>query len=287
MIARLDMRTSKHCIAFCFALLCMRCAVGQELPSLSVRGNSMGGAGVALQDAASALSHGSALAFLDKASLLLAVQNHYLLRELSTEMVGLVLPCSAIASTLHNGTFALQFHRQGTATFAQQKVSAAYAIRLSPRMALGTTFLYNHNGGNDAHYTNYRYLSLSVAGQWWISKNCLVGVVLSNPFSIVLTTTDKEMAPSCRWNMGATYRPLPDLLVTLELEQSVGCKPRLLSGMEYQAGKGLYLRVGCSTLPWSYAFGAGCRRARWGLDIATQRHHVLGLSPQLACYLIL
>ncbi len=276
------MSIGKRCIVLCVALLLSLQGQGQEFSALSVRGAGMGGAAVALQDAGSAWAHVAASAFMDKATLQLSAYNPYLLREVGTAQFGAMLPRAAFAAPRSNGTFSLLLQQHGSEAFGQQSLAAAYALRLSPRMAVGTALRYLHAGSNDSRYPDYHYLSLAVGVQWRLSEACLIGLSLNDLYPVALAQTEAVAASCPRFNIGMAYRPLPELLATIEVEQRAGSKTKVMGGVEYQPLAGLYLRAGFSTLPASYAFGIGYRKAWWGVDIAVQRHQVLGLSPQLA-----
>ncbi len=281
------MNIAKRCMVLYVALSLSLQGHGQDVSSLSVRGTGMGGAAVSLQDAGSAWAHVAAAAFVDKATLQLAAHNPYLLQELNTVQIGVMLPRAAFAARGNNGTFSLLLSREGGKAFGQQSLAAAYALRLSPRMALGTALRYRHAGSNDSRYQDYHYLSLAVGFQWRVSQTCLIGLSLNDPYPVSLAETDAVIAARPRLNIGMSYRPLPELLATIEVEQRADSKTKVMAGVEYRPLGGLYLRTGFSTLPMSYAFGIGYRKAWWGLDIAVQRHHLLGLSPQFALTLTL
>ncbi len=255
---------------------------GQEVFSLSVRGCGMGGVAVALQDAGSAWGNVAASAFMDKATVQLAAHNPYLLRELSTVQLGVVVPRTAFAASGSNGTFSLLLFRNGSEAFGTQSLAAAYALRLSPRMALGTALRYQRAGSNDSRYEASRYLSLAAGFQWKVSETCLIGLAINDSYPVAFAEAAVAASSRLCLNIGIAYRPLPELLTTFEVEQRADNKTKVMCGAEYRLLDSLSLRAGFGTRPTSYAFGIGYRKAWWGVDIAVQRHLVLGLSPQLA-----
>ncbi len=237
---------------------------------------------MALQDAGSAWAHVAASAFIDKATLQFSAHNPYLLRELGMAQLGLMLPCALLGDTRGNGTFSLLLHSEGSEAFGCQSLAAAYALCLSPRMALGTALRYRHVGSRDSRYEASRYLSLAVGFQWKVSDACLVALSLHDPYPLSFAETAAGAAPRPRLNIGLAYRPLPELLATLEVEQRADSKIKVMGGVEYCLLDALYLRAGFGTRPALYAFGIGYRKAGWGVDFAVQHHLILGLSPQLA-----
>ena len=82
-----------------------------------------------------------------------------------------------------------------------------------------------------------------------------------------------------------TYRPVSDLITVVELSSDE--RPRFRCGMEYAYQQRYFARVGLSTNPLLMTFGLGCRVSHYHIDLGTEVHPVLGLSPQISLGLCL
>ena len=94
---------------------------------------------------------------------------------------------------------------------------------------------------------------------------------------------DKERPVGLR--AGIVYHPLAELLTAVEL--SADERTRLRLGMEYAYNGRLFARAGLSTNPLVLTFGVGCRLRHYCIDMGTEVHPVLGLSPQISLGLCL
>lgn len=251
-----------------------------EFPVLDAQVGGMGGAAVALPYDRAGLYNVAGLAFADATTAVLSVRNEFMIKQLTAEAVGVVLPLNKKTGA---GTVALQFLNQGSVNFYQQRAAATYALPLARRLALGVEFDYVHAGSGDAYYADYHFLSCAVGVQWRPSERWCAGAVVHNPASLRLHDVAGIGLP-WTWSAGVAWQPLSDMLATVEVEQRQGAKTALHVGVEYGVAGCVFFRAGFATRPSAYTMGMGYRRQHYGVDVAMQVHQFLGMTPQLTAY---
>ncbi len=177
------------------------------------------------------------------------------------------------------GHLAAGYSNFGDADYHEQQAVFACGMKVVPWLTLGVYGIYSNIGTSDAHYRQQHWLDGGVVLQVAGIKNIDWGGYF--------------VANSRRWDesrpyglrAGITYRLVADLLTVVEL--SVDDCTRLRCGMEYAYRERYFARVGLSTNPLTMTFGLGCRFDRYHIDLGTEVHPVLGLSPQISLGLCL
>jgi hypothetical protein len=180
-----------------------------------------------------------------------------------------------LQGTLATGKSGLAFGMYshfGDVIYHEQQAALGYSVMLSEHITAGVYGLYSHIGTDDAHYPP----------QQWLDGGVILLASIGKNFGTYLT------AGSRRWDkhrpfggrIGATYCPSDELLTAAEL--SVEERTRLRCGMEYTYDNRYSARIGFSTNPLVMTFGVGCKVQKYHIDLATEVHPVLGLSPQIS-----
>jgi len=81
--------------------------------------------------------------------------------------------------------------------------------------------------------------------------------------------------------IGFSYAPDDRYMFTSDLVKDVRFPISWRGGAEIKIIGGLQGRAGVSTQPTTFSMGIGIKRDKWEVNVAVQRHQVLGLSPGL------
>lgn len=86
--------------------------------------------------------------------------------------------------------------------------------------------------------------------------------------------------------LGVSVDAAPGVLVALDVMKDVRFPASVRAGLEAQPVRALALRAGVATAPVRFAAGAGLRLAHLSVDIAADRHEVLGWTPAVSLALL-
>ena len=165
----------------------------------------------------------------------------------------------------------------GDAVYHEQQATAAYAIMLNWQITVGVYGQYSNIGTDDAHYKP----------QHWLDAGVVLTAAAGDRTGAYLVAgsrhwdTDRPLGG----RIGATYSPTDGLLTVAEL--AVEERTRLRCGLEYTYEKRYSARAGLSTNPLVMTFGVGYKIKNYHIDLSTEVHQVLGLSPQITLGLCL
>lgn len=107
-------------------------------------------------------------------------------------------------------------------------------------------------------------------------KNLVLSVLAVNPFCINLKIDERKMEVPVILSVGASYRLSDSFLVVAEVEKDFAYSVLGKLGMEYNPIKQLNIRIGVYGKPFTPSFGVGVRLSSFTLDLAFNRHPVLG-----------
>jgi len=190
------------------------------------------------------------------------------------------------------GRLAAFYTHFGDLDYHEQQASAAYSLALSDAISVGIYGLYSHIGTADPYYAPLHYLDAGASVVAGFKK-----------YTAYLVAGSRRWDQHRPWMMraGVAYKPLRPLLTLVEID--VESRIRFRGGMEYAfrdgmgyasrggmgnaSRSGLMLRGGIVTNPLALAFGAGYRGEHYHIDLSTEVHSTLGLSPQITLGLCL
>lgn len=175
------------------------------------------------------------------------------------------------------GTAFGKYTHFGDAIYHEQQATAGAGLAVNDWLTAGVYAIYSHIGTNDAHYDH----------QQWLDGGIALQAVASKSFSTYLTVYSRrwDTARPVGGRLGAAYRPADGLLTVAELAADE--RTRFRCGMEYTYNQRIAARIGLATNPVTLTFGAGYADKHYRIDLATEVHPVLGLSPQISLGLCL
>ncbi|MEL6925705.1 MAG: hypothetical protein AAFO94_16795 [Bacteroidota bacterium] len=252
---------------FCLLLSLLLPAQNTVSPTAGAKGAGMGNAMVALQGIESAYANQAGLATLDRFAFNLTAENRFLLPELSQAYLAAAFPTNS-------GTFALTLRHFGFSEYNEQKIGLAYARQLFDQLSIGVQFDYLNTRINE--YGSQGVFTFEAGLQTLILRKLQMGAHVFSPVSIALS--ENENLPTIL-RLGIAYLASDKVTFAAEVEKDIDLPAQFRAGFEYQIANALFLRLGLGTNPTSVSFGVGYRINRFQIDVASNYHQILGVSP--------
>lgn len=231
---------------------------------------AMGNVGAIFKDEQSLLGNQAGLGAMENFAVLVAAQRRFMLSELDAVAAGVALPT-------RSGTFGLLVQNFGYSEFRQQKIGLAYGRRLFENFYAGASFDYFQT--RIPEYGSKGAVSVQIGLQAQLSKQLLLGAHVANPGKVEIAEGDR--LPTI-FNLGLAWTPSPKTSLAIEVEKDIDFPLRAKGGIEYQAAKPLYLRLGVASNPTTAHFGLGILiKESIKVDVASSYHQVLGFSPSV------
>ena len=174
------------------------------------------------------------------------------------------------------GRAGLLYSGFGDADYNEQQLAAGYALHVAPWLKLMVYGLYSHVGTADAYYETQRWLD--AGGAVVAGSGCLWGY---------LAAGSRRWDDDRPWGMYGGMSFIHNRQLITALGFSVEERMRMLFGMEYLYAGCVAVRAGLCSNPLTLTFGVGYRQRNFHVDLTTEAHSVLGLSPQITLGLCL
>lgn len=238
--------------------------------TIGARSFALGQTGTALKDDSWSLFHNPSLLRTDKPTV-----SFYGMRYAGfTEITDV----AATLSTSNGlGTFAGGLHRYGFELFSETRFNFGYKNSLH-QFHYGILVNYMHvaQGGG---YGSARTVSIDAGLAAEISQRLLLGTMITNLNQATYGNTDEGLAREL--SIGLSYSLNDSLLFSGDLVKDVRFPLSLRTGIEFNPVPQLYARSGISTEPVTWTLGFGFEADNLFVNIAIQRHEILGMSPAM------
>ncbi len=237
------------------------------------RAFAMGMASVTLTDLWSVVNNQATNAWNKKISAGFSVENRYLLKELSCEMIGLTIP-------LKHGSIGAVVSHKGTVKFSEIRAGISFSRKFGQHFSAGVQFDYFRMqiGGE---YGSRNLCSFEIGLFYKATRNLSIGVHIENPVPVKITEYPREYLPTII-RLGLSYSFSSSFLVVLEIEKDLKNKPIIKAGTEYRFVRIACARLGIATNPTLFTFGFGLNFSRFSIDLASGYQSVLGFTPTLS-----
>ena len=237
----------------------------------NVTSNSLGGCGLTQTNVWSNLSNQSGLAEITQLSVGVSTKNSFGIKELSTHVAIFALPVSG-------GVFGLNVAYTGFELYNETKIGLAFGKKLSKSFNVGIQgdYLGIYADGSTNNKNSFTFV---IGAQKRLMRDLTLGTHIFNPIAVKLNET--EVIPTI-FKLGLRYDANSKVSVFTETELENGENGILKAGLEYKIIEQLQLRTGFSTNPAKNTFGIGYTLNNIQVDIAINRHQLLGYSPQFS-----
>ncbi len=232
---------------------------------------AMGCTGTALQGIHGLTANPAGLVGVERPTVSLGYQQHFLTSEIATQAVLLGVPSRL-------GTFGAMGQRYGlSGAYDEMKAGLAYAKRFGPALAIGMMASY-HQLFIPRYLVVYSF-SLDVGVQYRVADDAVIGLQYTNVGNADYGEDVYGVLPA-HIRLGGHYR-LGQVILALDgvyrLERELGAHV----GLEYRIVGPLSLRGGLSINPMAQHAGFGIHWQRFAFDAAATFHPRLGASPQI------
>ena len=237
------------------------------------RSNSMGNASVTLQDVFSAQNNQAAMAFIEAPAAGISTQNYFLVEGgISSHYGVFAMPVQKA------GVFGLSANYTGDNTFNQTKIGLGYGRKLAENVAVGLQL--DYVGTKTSEVGSGAAFTFDIGVLYQPNKVLSIGAKVFNPVRAKNNLDFEEELPSII-NVGFAYQPSEKIVVCIEGEQNLQDDLRIKSGVEYHIIDQLYLRAGYLSNPSMFTTGIGLKIKTLQLDLSSQFHQQLGVTPGL------
>lgn len=259
----------------CILLLlftCITIKAQKDNACIGSRSAAMGNASATSTDFWSVHNNQAGMAYYDHIAAGIYYENRFITKELGLKCFSLVVPVKKA------GSFGLNVSNFGYSQYSETKIGLAYAMPFGEYVSAGVQldYLYTHIGDI---YGNKGVVTFEAGIRAKIIKNLYIAAHIFNPIQVKIADYNKERIPLI-FKIGMSYAFSDKAVVAAEVEKNMNYKPSFKAGVEYHVIKPLFIRLGISTAPVSYAFGFGVDFYRFRIDVSSSVHPVLGFTPQ-------
>ncbi len=253
---------------------CIALASNENDPA-GARAAGMGNAALGFTDIWSFYHNQAGLAYIDGFTAGAFYENRFLVKGMSFQGFAAAMPLG------ENGVVSLGYSGFGFSVYQEDKVGAAYAMKLARNFSAGVRLNYHSTRITAENYGRTSNVTAEFGVQIKASKNVTVSSHLYNPTRARLNDFNDERLPTVL-RLGAAYQISDDVMAAIEVEKDIEQKPSFRAGVEYHPIDILYLRLGTSTTPQMFSFGLGFEFSNFRFDLAGTYHSLLGYTPQVS-----
>ncbi len=175
------------------------------------------------------------------------------------------------------GVGAVGFHRYGDNLFSETRVRLGYKNEWE-QLHFGFALNYNHISFGGPYGSGGAFgldvgIAAQVLDQLWLGAKA---TNLNHP-SYKFSGTEEDLQREL--SIGFSYSLEETALFLMDVVKDVRFPVSYRGGLEVNIVDDLKGRIGITTEPLTYSFGLGYGREFWGINLAVQQHHLLGLSP--------
>jgi hypothetical protein len=222
-------------------------------------------------DVFSFTSNQASLAQLKTAAAGVYGERRFFLNELNNYTAVLALPTST-------GNFGLKTNYYGFSDYNETQLGLAYGRKLGSKVDIGAQF--NYNGIRIAGYGNATAISFELGTVLHITDKLHAGVHVANPVGGKFGKNQEEKLSSV-YTIGLGYDASEKFFISAEIEKEEDQPVNVNAGMQYKFLPQLLARVGMSTATSSAWFGLGLTIKTLRIDVTTNYHPQLGITPGL------
>jgi len=257
-------------VSFFFLLFLSSTVECQVQSIVGVRQNSLGNAGININDVWSAKNNPGSFAFMTGTQASLIYQNRFLVSELASQAL-------AFGHKTQKGNIGFFFNHTGFSLFRTLQLGGTYAIALSPRLGMGVNFNYQQTRFGDIYGVKH-HVAAGIGLQYKLNQTVFISGTVQNVNRSKVSNTENERLPTV-FSLGMSYEISDKVLWLLDLEKELASRINVKSGIELAAHEYFDVRLGVNSFPFQSSFGFGTHYKQLQVDLAANWHSQLGLAP--------
>lgn len=244
-------------------------AIGERFPS-GAKSISMGGTGVAEKDIWALYHNPGGIAGIGQLSAGIASDNRFLLSALSRQHLAIVIP-------FRIGVTGLAVSGYGNSLYREVVAGFAFSRNFGEKFSAGIRFEYlsERTAVRDKAINLF---SFGIGMMFCPRDDLSFGLHVVHPYPVKVSDQPPEYLP-VTMTLGLTWELSASLRLSAEAEKDFQAPLSVKAGAECRLGKLFTVRLGFSTAPFEFTFGAGIQRGQVTFDIASRYHPILGFSP--------
>lgn len=247
--------------------------LSQNLSTIGARSQSLGNSTGASINFWNLTNNPSATAFLENTSFGLDVRNNFMIKELTTATLALLLP------TNNYGNFGFTLQRFGYSTFNENKLAISYSKKLSNSTSASVQLSDNiQNIRGEEFQSTEHEIGFSLGLFTKLNDD----IHLASYYNFQKNITDVEIKNIQELALALSWFPISDLNVLMEINKRTNTNVSLRGGIEYKILKKLSARVGISSEPLNVAIGLGIMFNNLDIDICFAHHQYLGMTSGIS-----
>ena len=257
--------------SYFFYILLLSFSLISSAQNYDAKSNALGGSGLIQNNIWSNFTNQAGLAEINQFIIGVGTENSFGIKELSTHTAVFALP-------VNGGVFGLNIAYTGFELYNETKIGLAFGKRLSKSFNVGIQIDYLGMYADESTNNSNKF-TFEIGAQKKLMQKLTLGAHIFNPIGVKLNKD--ENIPSI-FKLGLRYDANEKVAIFTEGELESEQNAKLKFGLEYKIIKQLQLRTGFSTNPAKNSFGIGYTLNNMQLDIAVNRHQLLGYSPQFS-----
>jgi hypothetical protein len=222
-------------------------------------------------DVFSSSENPAALSQLKNAAVAVNGERGYMLGELNKY-------CAVIGLPTQTGNFGLQACYFGFSNYNESKLGLLYARNLGSKVDVGVVF--NYYGINISGYGTASAISFEVGTVLHLTERLHTGVKVSNPVGGRFGKTRGEKLSSV-FEIGFGLDASEKFYTAAEIEKEENNPVNVSATLQYKFQQSLHIRAGIATSTSSVWIGFGFSLRSFRMDVATNYHPQLGITPGL------
>lgn len=260
-------------LSLLFALLPLSFGFAQSLEG-GARSVGLGGALTAAPGDVWSHANPASWGGIEDRSVSLFSSRGFLLPELDLIAAILVQPTRLGRFSLHARTFGYEVYRE-----SNFGIGFARGLRPGTRRPILVGIRLQYHLIQLKDYDSAGAVSVSTGGIYQVVENLYLGFALTN-LTAATTPSGESLAQS--FSLGFAYTANDRFTLLADLFKDVLFPPSIRAGIEVIPTKSIVLRTGITSAPTRFTAGVGIRTAVADVDLALDRHEILGWSPALS-----
>lgn len=246
---------------------------GQGWSPMGARSMSMANASVTNNDVWGYHHNPAALADMDEFAVGISYENRFLLKELQSQGLSVVVPLKVGVISVGGQTF-------GYREFRTYKGGLGYSMKLSKHFFAGVQF--NYQGLQlSQNYGTASSVTAEAGVYAKINENWKVGMSVFNLGRAKLSEFEDDRF-STIMRLGTSYCFSKKVTLAVEFDKDLDYDFRFKTGLEYEAVKNFFVRGGVATTPIELSLGFGYHLKSVQIALGSAYHQTLGWSPHFS-----